>query len=221
MSRAAAALFRYFPFPAAAGDEKSAPVAPVLAAKPRFSGAFAISLAIHTMPVLALAIAPALLEENPADKPVVLYSVQLEKKHTVITPNATVRKNAAQSSAKRSGNAEIDLTGEQRALKVSYEMQLAAKIERQRYYPQRARQLGQEGQPVVRMVLDAAGNVMQLALENSSGVSLLDETALDIVRRAQPFPAPPAEYAQILRHRGDNRMVFRAPISFGISRQGR
>lgn len=216
MSRAVAAIFRYFPVPAA---ERAEGGAATLAAKPRFSGAFAVSLVIHILPVLALAIAPQIIEEKPADKPVVLYSVHLEKKRMVVTPNATVRKDATQSSARRSGNAEIDLTGEQRAQKVSYEMLLAAKIERQRYYPQRARQLRQEGQPVVRMVLDTRGNMTHLAIETSSGVSLLDETALDIVRRAQPFPAPPAEYADVLRRRGDNRMIFRAPISFALAGQ--
>jgi len=215
MSRSVAALIRHLPLYSAEQPEK--PRTRTLAAKPRFSGALAVSVAIHILPVLALALAPQLLDERPQQKPVLLYSVQLEKKRSVVTPNATVRKDATQSSARRSGNAEIDLTGEQRAQKVSYEMLLAAKIERQRYYPQRARQLRQEGQPVVRIVIDTMGNVTHLIIENSSGVSLLDEAALDIVRRAQPFPPPPAEYAEVLRKRGDNRMIFRAPISFALA----
>jgi protein TonB len=215
MSRAVAILARYFP---PQSNEYSAEALPAaLEAKTRFGGAFTISVLIHVLPVLLLFVTHNSTEEKPADKPVVLYSVQLEKKRSVVTPNATVRKNAAQSSSKRSGNAEVDLTGEQRAHKVNYEMLLAAKIERQRYYPQRARQLHQEGQPVVRLVLDAMGNLTQLTIEISSGVPLLDETALDIVRRAQPFPPPPAEYAEVLRKRGDNRIVFRAPITFTLA----
>lgn len=214
MSRAVAAICRYFPIPAADRAERGVPTPAV---RPRFGGAFAVSLTIHILPVLALAIAPRFTEEKPVEKPVVLYSVHLEKTQTVADPSATVRKDATQSNARRSGNAEIDLTGEQRVQKVNYEMLLSAKIERQRYYPQRARQLRQEGQPVVRMVIDTMGNITHLTIENSSGVSLLDEAALDIVRRAQPFPAPPAEYADVLRKRGDNRMIFRAPISFSLT----
>jgi protein TonB len=218
MERAVAAMIRYFPLPVA--DHAQIRLARTTAAKPRFGGAFAVSLLLHLLPVAALYLVQPDSNEQPAEKPVVLYSVQLEKKRAVVTPSAVVRKNAVQSSARRSGNAEVDLTGEQRALKANYEMLLAARIERQRYYPQRARQLRQEGQPVVRMVLDSKGNLTHVAIESSSGVSLLDETALDIVRRAQPFPAPPPEYAEALLKRGDNRMVFRAPISFGISRLG-
>ncbi|MFZ5629963.1 MAG: energy transducer TonB [Spirochaetota bacterium] len=216
MPRSVAAILRYLPVPEAVPEQKAA----TLPAKPRVGGAFAVSLAIHILPVLALAIGPQLTNEKPADKPVVLYSVQLEKKRAVVMPNATMRKDAPQSSSRRSGNAEMDLTGEQRVQKVNYEMLLASRIERQRYYPQRARQLRQEGQPVVRMVIDTMGNITHLAIENTSGVSLLDETALDIVRRAQPFPAPPAEYSEVLRKRGDNRMIFRAPIRFTLASAG-
>lgn len=216
MSRTVALFFRYIP--SSSADESKTSTGAPLAAKPRFGGAFGISLLIHTLPVLLLAFAPHLLEEKTTEKPVILYSVQLEKKRAVVTPNATVRKDATRSNAKRSGSADLDLTGQQRAQKASYEMQLASRIERQRYYPQRARQMRQEGQPIVRIVLDTAGNLTQVAIESSSGITLLDETALDIVRRAIPFPAPPAEYAEVVRQRGDNRMVFRAPISFGMAK---
>lgn len=216
MQRAVAAVIRYFPLPVA--DHAQIRVARTTAAKPRLGGAFAVSLLLHLLPVAALYLVQPDSDDKAAEKPVVFYSVQLEKKRVVVTPNAVVRNNAVQSSAKHSGNAEVDLTGEQRALKANYEMLLAARIERQRYYPQRARQLRQEGQPVVRIVLDSKGNLTHVAIESSSGVPLLDETALDIVRRAQPFPAPPAEYVEALRKRGDNRLIFRAPISFALAR---
>jgi len=199
-------------------DEPARVVSSGLGAKPRFGGAIGISLMIHALPVLLLVFSPQLLEDRPAEKPVVLYSVMLEKKRTFVAPNATVRKEAVRSNSKRSGSADIDLTGQHRAQKASYEMLLASRIEQQRYYPQRARHLRQEGQPIVRLVLDTTGNLTQVVIESSSGIPLLDETALDIVRRAHPFPAPPAEYAQVLRQRGDNRMVFRAPINFGMAK---
>jgi len=48
-------------------------------------------------------------------------------------------------------------------------------------------------------------------------VLLLDETALDIERRTQPFPVPPPEYVHALHQRGDNIMVFRPQISFTLT----
>lgn len=177
--------------------------------------AFLLSLALH----LALALTPAIFlwpstenAENTQD--LKLYSVRLEKRRH--NPVQLQRRGTA-ANAQGRGSHELDLDGAERVANANYEMQLAAQIERQRYYPQRARQLHQEGQPVVRLVLNRQGQLVALALEKSCGNALLDETALDIVRRAQPFPPPPREYQVILEKQGRSHLVFRAPISFTLS----
>jgi protein TonB len=48
-----------------------------------------------------------------------------------------------------------------------------------------------KGKVGVRFVLNRAGNVIESALTKSSGNSVLDREALEILRRASPFPAFP------------------------------
>jgi protein TonB len=57
-------------------------------------------------------------------------------------------------------------------------------------YPSSAR--GAQGTVVVRFVLNRAGAVMESAVTKSSGSNVLDREALEILRRASPFPAFPA-----------------------------
>ena len=49
-----------------------------------------------------------------------------------------------------------------------------------------------EGVATVRFSLDAAGHVVAAALARSSGVPVLDAESLALIRRAEPFPAPPS-----------------------------
>lgn len=56
--------------------------------------------------------------------------------------------------------------------------------------PALARRHGWSGKVVVGFVLAADGSVSELALRQSSGFKMLDEAALEAVRRAVPFPAP-------------------------------
>lgn len=181
--------------------------------------AFLLSLALHSLPVGMLFMLPGVFfAAQEEKKPVSVYSVLLEKRRNVTKLTATKKNALKQASAHTAGTADFDLKGEHRALKADYEMALSSLIEKQRYYPRTARQRGEEGRPVVKLVLDPQGRLVQVQLESSSGIELLDEAALDIVNRAQPFPAPPAAYVQVLQARGDNRMIFRAPISFVLSR---
>jgi protein TonB len=57
-------------------------------------------------------------------------------------------------------------------------------------YPSAAR--GKSGTVVVRFVLNRAGDVIGSTVTKSSGNDVLDREAIDILRRASPFPAFPA-----------------------------
>jgi periplasmic protein TonB len=57
-------------------------------------------------------------------------------------------------------------------------------------YPSAAR--GKSGTVVVRFVLNRAGDVIDSIVTKSSGNDVLDREAIDILRRASPFPAFPA-----------------------------
>jgi len=60
-------------------------------------------------------------------------------------------------------------------------------------YPASAQSRRQQGVPYIRFVIDRNGRVLSSRLERSSGFSLLDSEAVNLPRRAQPLPKPPAD----------------------------
>ena len=73
-----------------------------------------------------------------------------------------------------------------------YEQRISAWIAEHKLYPPGA--AGKEGRVVVRIRIDRLGYVRFYAVETSSGIKALDDAAIDMVRRANPLPRPPAEY---------------------------
>ncbi|MCK1362488.1 energy transducer TonB [Bradyrhizobium sp. 199] len=73
----------------------------------------------------------------------------------------------------------------------AWKARLSAHIAKSRLYPAQA--LGQTGEAKVRFVIDRSGTLVSRALAASTGSRLLDDAALEIVARAQPFPQPPSE----------------------------
>jgi len=75
----------------------------------------------------------------------------------------------------------------------TWKIQVAALLERNKRYPPQAQSRREQG--VVRLFfsLDRKGMVIASRVATSSGSSALDAEAMALVRRAQPFPAPPQE----------------------------
>ena len=63
-------------------------------------------------------------------------------------------------------------------------------LQRFKRYPRERR--GASGTVMVRFVLNRAGEVISSAVTKSSGNAVLDHEALEILRRASPFPVFPA-----------------------------
>ena len=68
-----------------------------------------------------------------------------------------------------------------------------ALLERNKRYPAVAQSRREQGIAQVFFSLDRQGRVIDSRVVRSSGASVLDEEALALLRRAQPFPAPPRE----------------------------
>ncbi len=79
------------------------------------------------------------------------------------------------------------------AAAADYFARLQAWLEKHKRYPRRARLRRQEGTVLLRFVMDRAGQVLSYRLERSSGHPLLDDEVKEMIRRAAPLPAVPAE----------------------------
>jgi protein TonB len=64
-------------------------------------------------------------------------------------------------------------------------------------YPGVARQMGWEGMVKVSFIISFDGSVRRIEVLKSSGFEILDRNAIEAVKKASPFPKPPAE-AQII-----------------------
>jgi protein TonB len=70
---------------------------------------------------------------------------------------------------------------------------LAAVLERNKRYPPAAQARREQGVAQVFFTLDRQGHLVESRIVRSSGAPILDEEALALLARAQPFPPPPAE----------------------------
>jgi protein TonB len=75
----------------------------------------------------------------------------------------------------------------------TWKTQIVALLERNKRYPEGAQSRREQGVAQVFFSLDRHGRVIDSRVVRSSGATSLDEEALALLRRAQPFPAPPRE----------------------------
>lgn len=86
---------------------------------------------------------------------------------------------------------------------------LGRAIAKHKQYPRIAQMRGYQGDVLLDLKLDGNGNVLSAKIKESSSYESLDKQALEMVRKASPFPAPPAA----LRNRTFNITV---PVSFKL-----
>ena len=86
-----------------------------------------------------------------------------------------------------------------------YPGQVQNKLRRALRYPRDAR--GDSGEAHVYFVVDSGGQVLNLSVARSSGNPIIDQAALDTVRKAAPFPPIP-------NGAGRNSWDFTVPLAF-------
>ena len=97
---------------------------------------------------------------------------------------------AAATAATPSMNAQsVDLPNSE---VLAYRTLLETHLARYRVYPVSARQAGSQGVVTVHFVSDRTGKVVNAWIETSSGVSVIDDEALEEIARAQPLPPFPS-----------------------------
>lgn len=91
----------------------------------------------------------------------------------------------------------------------TWRSQILALVERNKRYPDAARSRREQGITQVRFTLDRNGIVGDPRVIQSSGSDALDGEAIALLKRAQPFPAPPDTFAGPV-------VVVRLPIRFTV-----
>lgn len=91
-------------------------------------------------------------------------------------------------------------------IRTRYEQQISQWIERHKIYPQEAGKAA--GTVVLRVRVDRQGYVRYYAVERTSGNEYLNRAAIEMMRRANPVPAAPANYP------AGNLIEFLIPVFF-------
>lgn len=91
----------------------------------------------------------------------------------------------------------------------AYGNTLGRAISKHKSYPKIAQMRGWQGECLLNLQLDSNSNVQSASIKESSGFESLDKQALEMARKASPFPAPP----EALRGRSFNITV---PVSFKL-----
>ncbi|WP_315836133.1 energy transducer TonB [Bradyrhizobium prioriisuperbiae] len=141
----------------------------------------------------------ALKAPEPAPQP----DEAREAAPTTSAPQAQTERSAVRAAAPTEGRPDAQQT---EAL-ATWKSQLMAAIERNKRYPEAARAQRAQGIAQISFALDRQGRVIETRLVRGSGATALDEEALAIPRRAQPFPVPPQM---------GERIVINMPIRFTV-----
>jgi protein TonB len=94
------------------------------------------------------------------------------------------------------------------AAMISWQRSLVAQLERNKRYPPGAG--GDQGTARLAFRIDRRGLLLASHIVQSSGSTALDQETLALVKRAQPFPTPPANI-------GDDQLSFVVPIRYAAS----
>lgn len=151
---------------------------------------------------------PVKLEPEKKPAPVKPKAVRADAKKPTDAPPAP-RTTASPKAERQAPAASAANAGASAAVLASYRQMVAAHLQRFKQYPPAAKSAGQQGTARISFTLSRSGGVTSVSLAGSSGHAALDAETVAMVRRAQPFPAFPADVKQ-------SSMPFSAPVAFYI-----
>lgn len=144
---------------------------------------------------------PEIVEPKPEPKP----KPKPERKKVERRPPpkpAPAAKASAEDAPVRAAPRPTEGSASQGESPARWQSRVVAHINRNKRYPAGE---SAQGTAAVRFTIDASGRVTSASLSRSSGSSVLDSAAVDIVRRASPVPAPPP---------AEGRRALTVPINF-------
>ena len=92
-------------------------------------------------------------------------------------------------------------------LRKGFVKQIRSNITKAKYYPRIARKRGFEGKPIVAFSLGDQGELINLLLDQPSGHKVLNDAALETIRRGAPYPKIPVQLKEKL-------INFKLPVSY-------
>jgi TonB family protein len=92
-------------------------------------------------------------------------------------------------------------------LRRGFHKKIWKKVAKAKYYPRMARKRGFEGEPIVTFTLGSKGELINLKLIEVSSYKILNEAALETIRRGTPYPSIPEPL-------GKKSISFNLPISY-------
>jgi len=148
-------------------------------------------------------------EEKPPEKPAEVTLPKPEPPKKKPPPKKRVaaintKRAAADVQSPRETNTSAGNSGAARA---TFAQMIVAHLNRHKNYPSDARARHEEGTVLLSFTIDRDGRLLSGSVARSSGFSELDREALDMLRRAQPYPQPPGDLA-------GQRFPFTAPMRY-------
>ncbi len=145
-------------------------------------------------------------QKKPTDDDPKVETVQTAASQELVAQEATARQRlegAREANAAAAPN--IGIGKDKYALAAKWELQLTAYFELHKRYPKVDK--AKAALVKVSLVLNRLGRVLSVAIAESSGDPLYDEAAMDMVRRSDPVPRPPAALT-------DDTFSYTLPVDF-------
>jgi len=134
---------------------------------------------------------PQIVQPSPAFVAPAVENAEGPTVAAVTTTDPTLPSGPATSPVETS-DAEGEVTDfDLKGALAAYKRKLSRALKKDYNYPRAARRAGIEGRAIVRILIDASGNVLSVELASSSGHDILDNAALEAARSVKHVPAAP------------------------------
>ncbi|TWT03888.1 energy transducer TonB [Reyranella sp. CPCC 100927] len=148
---------------------------------------------------------PVHTPKAPAEKPAELPEPLLAKRPAEAPPALAEPKPAAKDQPARQVVKAPDTYG---MVAVDFRRRLFSHLEPFRHYPEAAKPERLNGTVLLAFVMRRDGTVLDIRVSRSSGHAVLDNEAIETVRRARPFPPVPAGLP--------DRVTIMVPVAFSM-----
>ncbi|MDR0219097.1 MAG: energy transducer TonB [Enterobacteriaceae bacterium] len=122
------------------------------------------------------------------------------------TSNATAENVTSRTAASYESNSDAVVDA-----KAVWQAEVSGHLNRYKRYPEDAQRRNRAGRPMVKFIVNQFGAVVDSELTRRSGTHSLDREARQVLERAQPLPAPPAEILT------NGSITVELPIDFTLS----